>query len=73
MYKYILRGIQVIYKTGIFVDIWHADALSSVYTRCENVIGRPCVLPWIISTTLYVVEDFKTCNSVTKVLYCLKY
>ena len=44
--------------------------------RCEKVIGRPCVLPcnWMITTTLYaVVEDFKACNSVTKVIYCLKY
>ena len=40
--------------------------------RCESVIGRPCVRS-VSATTLYaVVEDFKACNSVTKVLLLYK-
>ena len=43
--------------------------------RCEKVIDRPYVLPWMICTTTLhaVVEGFNACNSVTVVLYCLKY
>ena len=44
------------FKTGTIVDIWHADASSSLYIlRCEKVIGRPCVLPcnWMICINYY--------------------
>ena len=48
--------------------------LQSILRR-EKVIGRPCVLPWMICINYYslctIVEDFKACNSVTKVVSCL--
>ena len=46
--------------------------------RCEKVIGRPCTLDDLYQLLLSlcsIVEDFKTCNSVTnyKVLYFTSY